>query len=199
MPKVVDHEARRRAFIEAACETMVEEGLANTTIRTVARKAGYTTGALVHYFKDKDELIREALNQFGHDVRARMVDAHQGHPGRAGLRAVLMEGLPLRKRVAMSWRVWLALWYHSEGNDVMRGEQRRRYREWFGRLEELLNESVALGELPAGLDIDDEVRAIVALMDGLGVQYLMSGGRMPKRRLEGLVDGYLARLYGDPT
>lgn len=195
MPKVVDHEARRRDFIEAAYETIVEQGLANTTIRSVASKAGYTTGALVHYFKDKDELIREALNQFGDDLRGRMIEAHRHHQGRAGLRATLIEGLPLGKRSAMSWRVWLALWYHSEGNADMRSEQRRRYREWFGRLTELLEESVALGELPDGLDMDCEVRSIVAFMDGLGVQYLMSGARMTRQRLEQMVDHYLDRLY----
>ena len=46
MPKVVDHDARRRDFIKAAYETITENGLANTTVRAVARKAGYTTGAL---------------------------------------------------------------------------------------------------------------------------------------------------------
>lgn len=198
MPKLVDHEARRRDFIEAAYATIVEQGFANTTIRTVARKAGFTTGALVHYFKDKDELIREALNYFGADLRGRMIEAHREHPGRAGLRATLIEGLPTTRRAAMSWRVWLALWYHSEANDEMRREQRRRYREWFGRLRELLEESVRLGELPAGLDLDGEARSIVALMDGLGVQYLMSSGRMSKRRLQQMVENYLSRLYGDP-
>ncbi|MCB1685262.1 MAG: TetR/AcrR family transcriptional regulator [Pseudomonadales bacterium] len=198
MPKLVDHEARRRDFIEAAYATIVEQGLANTTIRNVARKAGFTTGALVHYFKDKDELIREALNYFGSDLRDRMIEAHREHTGRAGLRATLIEGLPTNKRAAMSWRVWLALWYHSEGNEEMRREQRSRYREWIGRLKELLAESVESGDLPESLDITDEARSIVALMDGLGVQYLMSSGRMPKKRLTQMVDTYLTRLYGDP-
>jgi AcrR family transcriptional regulator len=197
MPKLVDHEARRRDFIEAAYATIVEHGLANTTIRTVARKAGFTTGALVHYFKDKDELIREALNYFGADLRGRMVEAHRENPGRAGLRATLIEGLPMTRQAAMSWRVWLALWYHSEANDDMRREQRRRYREWFGRLAELLTESVELGELRDNLDLEVEARAIVAFMDGLGVQYLMSTGRMSKQRLTQMVDAYIARLYGD--
>ena len=72
MPKIVDHEARRRDFIAAAYQTIMEEGLANTTVRGVAKKAGYTTGALVHYFADKEELIREALDYFGREVRDRM-------------------------------------------------------------------------------------------------------------------------------
>jgi hypothetical protein len=103
----------------------------------------------------------------------------------------------MTRQAAMSWRVWLALWYHSEANDDMRREQRRRYREWFGRLAELLTESVELGELRDNLDLEVEARAIVAFMDGLGVQYLMSTGRMSKQRLTQMVDAYIARLYGD--
>ena len=86
MPKVVDHDARRRDFIKAAYETITENGLANTTVRAVARKAGYTTGALVHYFGDKDELIRLALDYSGEVVRDRMVAAHRTQRGRKALR-----------------------------------------------------------------------------------------------------------------
>lgn len=196
MPKVVDHAARRRDFIEAAYATIIEEGLDNTTVRSVAKKAGYSTGALVHYFKDKDELIREALNHFGDELRHRMVQAHQHHRGRAALQATLLEALPTDTRSAMSWRVWLALWYHSEANPNMRTEQRRRYREWFGRIHELLEESQQLGELEGDLDLRVEARAIVALIDGIGVQYLMSSSRFHKDRLMRMVDVYLARLYG---
>jgi AcrR family transcriptional regulator len=197
-PRIVDHEARRRDFIEAAYATIIEEGLDNTTVRGVAKKAGYTTGALVHYFRDKDELIRAALNQFGDELRARMVEAHQQQAGRAALRATLIEALPTDKRSAMSWRVWLALWYHSEGNAGMRDEQRSRYKEWIGRISQMLEESRSSGELDEQLDTTVEARAIVAFVDGLGVQYLMSGQRFPRKRLIGMVDSYLNRLYGGP-
>ena len=76
MPKVVDHDERRQDFIKAAYKTILESGLANTTVRAVAKKAGYTTGALVHYFGDKDELIRLALDYSGEQVRARMQTVH---------------------------------------------------------------------------------------------------------------------------
>lgn len=195
MPKIVDHAARRRDFIEAAYETIIEEGLDKTTVRGVAKKAGYTTGALVHYFKDKDELIRAALNHFGNELRERMVQAHDQRSGRAALRETLIEALPTNRRSAMSWRVWLALWYHSEADADMRDEQRRRYREWFGRVREMLEESLAEGELGAELDAATEARGVVAFVDGLGVQYLMSNGRMSKRWLVQMIDAYLDRLY----
>ena len=197
MPKIVDHDARRRDFIAAAYETIMEKGLAKATVRAVAKRAGYTTGALVHYFGDKDELIRRALDHFGNDVRARMLSAHRNEVGRAALRATIVESLPTDKRSASSWRVWLALWYHSESSDEMRREERRRYREWIGRLARMLEESKALGELPSDADPRAEARNLVALVDGIGVQYLMSGGTMRAQKMIAAVDRYIAHLYGD--
>lgn len=194
----MDHEARRRDFIEAAYQTILEEGLARTTVRAVAERAGYTTGALVHYFADKDELIRHVLEENGNAVRKRMVGAQRAHRGRRALREVLLEALPTDKASGSSWRIWLALWYHSEESLSMRQEERRRYREWIGRISEILQQSVELGELPADADVATEARLLVALTDGLGVQYLMANGRMSARKLTELVDRQLDRLFGSP-
>ena len=195
MPKVVDHDARRRDFIKAAYETITESGLANTTVRAVARKAGYTTGALVHYFGDKDELIRLALDYSGEVVRDRMVTARRQQRGRKALREIVMAALPLEKQRDANWRVWLALWYHSEDNADMRREEKRRYREWTGRLARVLEESVSDGEIARTIDVKLEVQALVAFVDGLGVQHLMSSRGMSAKRLTTLLDRYLDRLY----
>lgn len=195
MPKVVDHDARRRDFVKAAYETITESGLANTTVRAVARKAGYTTGALVHYFGDKDELIRLALDYSGEVVRGRMVAAHRQLRGRKALREIIIEALPLDKSRDANWRVWLALWYHAEDNVDMRREERRRYREWTGRLQDVLKDSVEAGEISRKVDVRMEVQALVAFIDGLGVQHLMSSRGMSAKRLTTLLDRYLERLY----
>jgi len=195
VPKVVDHDARRRDFIKAAYQTITENGLANTTVRAVARKAGYTTGALVHYFGDKNELIRLALDYSGEVVRDRMVAVHQRQRGRNALREIIVEALPLDKQRDANWRVWLALWYHSEDNEDMRAEEKRRYREWTGRLARALDESVRDGEIAKSTDVKLEVQALVAFIDGLGVQHLMSSRGMSAKRLTKLLDRYLDRLY----
>lgn len=198
MPKVVDHNERRQDFIEAAYETILERGLERTTVRAVAKKAGYTTGALVHYFGDKDELIQQALTQFGSEVRNQMLTAQRTSRGREALRELMLQALPTNRESAGRWRVWLALWYRSESSADMRNEERSRYSEWLGRLESVLRESVADGELPASISIADEARALVALIDGTGVQYLMSGARGSKKRMTTLVDNCLERLYQTP-
>ncbi|XOV83274.1 MAG: TetR/AcrR family transcriptional regulator [bacterium] len=195
MPKYVDHDARRKDFIAAAHESILEEGLAKTTIRSVAKRAGYTTGALVHYFADKEELIKQVLEENGQRVRARMQSAQHTQQGFDALRGVLLEALPTDKTSGASWRIWLALWYHSEESASMRLEERRRYKEWLGRLGDILQQSVDLGELPADTNVTTEARMLVAFVDGLGVQYLMANSRTSAGQLKEMLDRYLVRLY----
>ena len=52
-----DHEAKRRELLRAATSVIAEEGLANTSLRKVAQRAGCTTGAVTYYFADKEELV----------------------------------------------------------------------------------------------------------------------------------------------
>jgi AcrR family transcriptional regulator len=195
LPKQVDHDARRKDFIAAAHDSILEEGLAKTTIRSVAKRAGYTTGALVHYFADKDELIRHVLEENGKRVRLRMQSAQHTQQGFEALRGVLLEALPMDKKSGASWRIWLALWYHSEESASMRQEERRRYKEWLGRLGDIIQQSVELGELPIDTNVTNEAKMLVAFMDGLGVQYLMANGRTSTKQLNEMLDRYLARLY----
>jgi hypothetical protein len=87
------------------------------------------------------------------------------------------------------------MWYHSEESAVMRREENRRYKEWIGRVTDILRQSVDMGELPAETNLDEESRRIVALADGIGVQYLMANGRKTAAQTIAMLDGYLERLY----
>ena len=198
MPKSVDHSERRRDFVKAAYDTLLKEGLAATTLRRVAKNAGYTTGALVHYFADKDELIRHAMEENGKRVRERMEQVAKQNQGRDALRGLAVEALPVDGATSMGFRLWLALWYHSEASEDMRAEERRRYKEWHTRIKAAFQQSVELGELSKSTDVTEEARIYVAMLDGLGIQALMARGKPSTKRVIGAVDRYLARVFGNP-
>jgi AcrR family transcriptional regulator len=60
MPKVVDHEERRAELCAAVWRLASREGLEAVTVRGVAEEAGWSTGAVVHYFADKEDLLLSA-------------------------------------------------------------------------------------------------------------------------------------------
>jgi AcrR family transcriptional regulator len=109
MPKIVDHEARRAELAAAVWRLASREGLGAVTLRGVAAEAGWSTGALAHYFADKEELLVFAFETVADRVGRRIVRAaeHARDPLEL-LRAQLVEGLPIDAERRAEVRVWFA-------------------------------------------------------------------------------------------
>jgi TetR/AcrR family transcriptional repressor of bet genes len=78
-------------------------------VADIARAAGVTTGALAHYFPDKDAVLAAALEE----VCGRLARAHR-NAGRAavprGLKIARARSRLDKPRCRKAWRVWLAYW-----------------------------------------------------------------------------------------
>jgi AcrR family transcriptional regulator len=61
MPKLVDHEQRRRELGEAVWRVIRRDGVEAASVRKVAQEAGWSAGALRHYFSTQSELLHELL------------------------------------------------------------------------------------------------------------------------------------------
>ncbi len=59
--RVENASRRRRQIIEATLRSVVKNGLAATTLATVAQEAGLSQGVAVFYFKNKHTLLAETL------------------------------------------------------------------------------------------------------------------------------------------
>ena len=75
MPRVVDHEERREAIAEATWRVIERAGPDGANMREIAREAGYTTGVVTHYFRDKRELMAFAFGLMVDRSMARVVGA----------------------------------------------------------------------------------------------------------------------------
>lgn len=109
MPKIVDHEQRRAELAAALWRVVGRAGMAGATVRTVAEEAGWSMGALRHYFATQDELLQFAIDTLLQRVPAR-VQAHLAAdlapPERA--RRLLLELVPWTEELRIEAVVWLA-------------------------------------------------------------------------------------------
>ena len=55
--------ARKQIIVEATIEVLKENTIEETTVRKIAAKAGLTTGALYHHYKNKDEILFDVITQ----------------------------------------------------------------------------------------------------------------------------------------
>jgi len=193
MPRIVDHQERRATIAGAACAIIAESGLDGTTLAKVARRAGVTTGAIQHYFEDKDRLLAAALRRAYQEQLERMARRAARTP--YSLLDVLGEALPLTSRSRRTMRVWLAFWSQAVGGDPwIVAEQRCIHRNWSLQVRQELERATAAGVLRRSLNLGTETEDLIAQIRGIWVRALLDPVALgPRQQLDSL-GRYLARL-----
>jgi len=191
MPKVVDHDERHRTIAAAACAAIADVGLEGATLAVVARRCELTTGAIAHYFPNKDALLEAALNE-SYQRQIERMDACVA--GGASLETVMLESLPASAQSRELMQVWLAFWGRAIGHADTARVQRRVHARWLARVERELTRAVDTGRLPAGIDVGEEAEALIAQLRGLCVRALFAPRSWPATRLVECVERYLDRV-----
>jgi AcrR family transcriptional regulator len=195
VPKVVDHEQRRDELAAAVWRLASRDGLEAVTMRRVAAEAGWSTGALHHYFSDKEELLVFAFQTVADRVRRRLAIVREGEPEPLALvRAVLAEGLPVDAERRAEVRVWFSFLGLALNRPVLARAQRVAYRGWRELVAGALRRAQERGDVDPELDADGEAAALVALTDGLAVQAAFEPRSLGAERQLELLDQRLARL-----
>jgi TetR/AcrR family transcriptional regulator, transcriptional repressor of bet genes len=195
MPKVVDHEQRRAELAAAVWRLASRDGLEAVTVRRVAEEAGWSTGAVVHYFSGKEDLLLFAFSTVADRVRMRLaaVSEHTTDPLELA-RAWLVQGLPIEKEQQAEVRVWFAFLGLALTRPAFARAQRLTYRAWRERVADLLQEAQERGDLRADVDTSAAAAALVALVDGLAIQATFEPRAVNARRQVELVDRQLDAL-----
>ncbi|WP_327589381.1 TetR family transcriptional regulator [Nonomuraea sp. NBC_00507] len=194
MPKIVDHDERRRELLSAARRVIVRDGIDAATTRAIAKEAGYSNGVLAHYFTDKDEILLSALRQSHQRIRARLARKVEGVTGLAALRELLLDNLPLDADRTQETRLEVSFWSRSLASELLAEVQRAEAEELRAAVRDLLGQARAAGELRADDNLDDLTEHLLALVDGLSLHLLLYPGRLTRVDLERIMLQALDRL-----
>jgi AcrR family transcriptional regulator len=195
MPKIVDHEARRAELAAAVWRLASRAGLDFLTMRRVAAEAGWSTGALAHYFDDKEELLVFAFQTVADRVGRRIVKAaeHTRDPLEL-VRTQLVEGLAIDSERRAEVRVWFAFLGLAESQPRLAKAGRDAYRLWRERVAKTLAAAQRQGLVDDGVDPKRAAAALVALVDGIAIQATFDPRAVSAERQLELLDDHLARL-----
>jgi AcrR family transcriptional regulator len=108
IPIEIDSDARRIAVIAAASDLIAAGGLAAVTFRRLAAHLSCSTTVISHYFRDKEELLRETYRSA--IAEAAMLRDRVAAEQSATLVAALEEMLPLAAPQRRIWTIWLCFW-----------------------------------------------------------------------------------------
>ncbi|GAB2575011.1 transcriptional regulator [Paractinoplanes abujensis] len=187
MPKIVDHDARRRLIADALMKVAADQGLEAVSLRHVAAAAGVSVGMVQHYFHTKDEMMAFALaavaDRAESRIRTAVTSLGDSPPPRLLLRTMIAALLPLSGAARDDGRVALAFLAYA----AVRPQAGQGLRPGTAQLVDFI----------AGLLPDPHgtpaATALLALMEGLGV-YLLGGQLTPDQALAAL-DAQLDVLF----
>jgi AcrR family transcriptional regulator len=108
MPKIVDHEERRRELGQAVWRVIRRDGVEGASVRSVAAEAGWSAGALRHYFATQSELLAFAMRLVVERIEGRIAALDRATDPRDTVEQVLHELLPLDDERRAENEVWLA-------------------------------------------------------------------------------------------
>ena len=178
MPRIVDHDARRRRVAEEAAELIAERGVDAVTFRELGERAGCSTAIVSHYFRDKRDVLRFTYAAAADRARQRLGVALSsgGERLQGGVEALL----PLDPDSVRDWRVWFAFWGHAITDPDLAAEQRAHVRRTRAALASVIRELIEEGDVAADLDAEEEARRLLVRDHGH-----RGAGRLRPGRLAG--------------
>jgi len=195
MPKIVDHDARRKEIIEAVWSLISSRGFQSVTMRELAAEAGYANGALSRYFPDKDAVLRAAFRHAYDATNERATEKIGDRGGLAALRLLCLEIMPLDEVRLREARVVIGFWDHAAGDHDLIAFFDGTVVEWRDQIRMYLRQARATGEIPAGGRPDQLIiDSLLAMLMGLQINALfMRADATPPRQLA-LLDDFMAGL-----
>ncbi|TQR47163.1 TetR/AcrR family transcriptional regulator [Paenibacillus popilliae] len=194
MPKIVDHEKRKRLVAEAAIRVIQREGLDNATVRNVAAEAGLSVGSMRHYFSTQVELFSFCMNIFRQQVEERLSAIVFDGRILPSLLMLLMQFLPIDEDRRVEMEAWLSFTSktltHSELQHLSNELNDGIYYVTKYVIDQLLEKNLAKPEL----DYDMEVEKLYALLDGLALHLILQPQRLQVERVERILNEHLHSL-----
>lgn len=182
MPKIVDHEERRREIANVALDLIANAGTSAVTFRGVAEASGWSAGVIGHYFKNRHDLLFAALTRAAELSGEHQRSIANTFEGRQALEWILEEELPVDNRRLALARIFV-FYYAEAGTDpAVRQEIDKYLRRWRRQTEIAVKQAQALGDLDPTLSPATVAADLVAYADGLSIQALFNDDLMSRIR-----------------
>ncbi|QPP09017.1 TetR/AcrR family transcriptional regulator [Streptomyces bathyalis] len=199
MPKQVDHDARRTAIAQALWRVARVRGLERVSLREVATEAEMSLGQLQHYFANRQDLMKFAMEFMSRKnverVTERLITVG-GTEHTARLRAIVMEMLPIDEDARVGSLLNIDFLLEAARNDDLRDHVKQRTAALRGLLEGQIALAVQAGDISADRDARTEAALLIGLADGLRTHFHL--GTHTADEVVSLMEQHLARLFGGP-
>ena len=175
-------QAERRAeseqrLIQAAIELIVEQGLENTTLADIGRRAGASHAAVNHRFGSKDELVdrvTEVATEYHAQVAAERIGKRRGLDALLQLCDVYLDLVVGANPLG---RVHVILWSEALATTATRRSAQldwdRLFRDF---LTMMIEDGIAEGTVRSDLTVAETALTIIGALRGIAMQLMLDEG-----------------------
>lgn len=194
MPRIVNHDDRRRQICDALLDTVAEAGITGATIRAVAERSGWSTGVIGHYFHGRQDLLLGGLRR-----AAELLGEHNSRVlatlgGLQALEQILEGSVPLDgRRLALS-RIFFFFFVEAMTDPALRAEVETYLVDWRKSVARAIKMAQEAGDIPADVNRKAIAADLVGLVDGLSMHALVDEAVMSHLREQSPVRFWLRRL-----
>lgn len=194
MPKIVDHDERRRVIVEALWRVVSRDGANAVSVRNVAAEAGMPKSSIAHYVGTMPELIGMAVQEMVQAVtdQAMAIDLMALTPETAV--DVIMLTIPTDAKRRQMSEVWLLLLSQRNAEPDLGPILTGLNENLTSALREMLSGMRSQGLLDPQRDIELEAQRLHALIDGLSVQSLTDPEFLTSDDVRRIVTMHVAEL-----
>lgn len=196
MPRVINHDERRRHIISVARDLMVQGGFAAATMRGIATAAGFANGALKHYFDGKDAIVAATFDSVLAEMAQYMPrrEASEEVDPLEELHEYVLAAMPVDETRIGGARVLLALWENSVTNPDLAERYRQHLLGWGLDLHERIRAAAPAGTSDEA--IEGLVHEVITVTIGANVACLLSPADEIIDRYTKYVDTFVERVKG---
>ena len=184
VPKLVDHDVRRREIAQAVWAVIAERGIEGVTLRCVAAEAGVSVGRIQHYHASREELVRDSCRELLKAATQRFEAAGDATPVER-LRRLILGRIPTTPEFAIGTSIWLAYEAKSVDDPVIAELVQRGHAGGVRETAALLGEC-GVADAPA------VALRLMATAEGLAIRVLVGG--LEPRGATGLLENLIAEV-----
>ncbi len=198
MPRIVNHDQRRREICDVLLTIVAETGINSATIRNVAERSGWSTGVIVHYFRDRKDLLHGGLRR-----AAELLSEHNSRvlatlDGLQALEQLLEGSIPLdSRRLALS-RIFFFFFVEAMTDIELRKEVTEYLVSWRKSVGLALKRAQELGEVSPDINRREIAKDLTGLVDGMGLHALLDDAVLTRLQEQSPVRFWLRRLVAQP-
>ncbi|MEH6942709.1 TetR/AcrR family transcriptional regulator [Bacillus sp. JJ722] len=195
MPKIVDHDKRKKDIAEATWRVISEQGMEGATVRNIAKEAGLSLGALQHYFSSQAGLLSYAMNLVIERVTLRIhAITARNSPPKEMVVEILLQMIPTDQETMLEIQVWYEFVMYARNKPELCSVQDDGVLSGLMVLFEKLDENHLIKK---DLDLEIEIEKLYAIVDGLALHAALEPGRLDKERILSILKNHIDYLFVD--